>query len=198
KPAQRKKLEENRDKAYMSRDLAKIKCDLQVDVDFEKYKRVEPDRTKLHDVFSRLEFASLMQEYLPEAPPIPRDYRTATSAGEIRSFVSGEGPIAIWFEPMTADGFDELMAASLSVKVGESLIVPIAKSMGGSEEMQRELRKLLESDRLLVTHDAKLQMRRLAANGWPVPKRFADTMIMSYVINPGLPSHELGNIARDR
>src|SRR5256885_9302509 len=32
KPAQRKKLEESRDKAYMSRELAKLKCDLEVNV----------------------------------------------------------------------------------------------------------------------------------------------------------------------
>src|SRR3984893_16496111 len=95
KPAQRKKLEENRDKAYMSRDLARLKCDLEIDIDFETLKRVEPDRAKLHDVFSRLEFASLMQEYLPEAPPIPRDYQAATSAEEIRSFVAGDAPVAI-------------------------------------------------------------------------------------------------------
>ena len=198
KPAQRKKLEEHRDKAFMSRDLARIKCDLEVNIDFEKYKRVEPDRAKLHDVFSRLEFASLMQEYLPEAPPIPRDYRAATSAEDVRTFVGEDGPIAIWLEPTTADGFDELMAASLSIKPAESLIVPLAKSLGGKEEMTRELRKLLESDRLFVAHDAKLQIRRLSANRWPVPKRWTDTMIISYVINPGLPSHELGNIARDR
>src|SRR3989440_2342099 len=54
KPAQRKKLEEHRDKAYVSRDLARIKCDLEVNVDFEALKRQEPDRAKLHDVFSRL------------------------------------------------------------------------------------------------------------------------------------------------
>src|SRR5207253_8883866 len=47
-------------------------------------------------------------------------------------------------------------------------------------------------------HDAKIQSRRLRANGWPVPKHCDDVMIMSYVINPGLPSHALGNIARDR
>src|SRR5438874_9947542 len=58
--------------------------------------------------------------------------------------------------------FRSLMAGSLSVRVGESLIVPIAKSMGGSEEMQRELRKLLESDRLLRSeeHTSELQSRR--------------------------------------
>ncbi|PYQ51760.1 MAG: DNA polymerase I [Acidobacteria bacterium] len=198
KPAQRKKLEEHRDKAFMSRDLAKIKCDLEVNVDFERYKRVEPDRAKLHDVFSRLEFASLMQEYLPEAPPIPRDYRTATTPEDVRACATGDVPIAIWFEPTTADGFDDLLAASLSSKPADSLIVPISKPLGGNENMTRELRKLLESDRQFVAHDAKLQIRRLTAIGWPVPKRWADTMIMSYVINPGLPSHELGNIARDR
>jgi DNA polymerase-1 len=198
KPAQRKKLEENRDKAYMSRELAKIKCDLDVNIDFQSFKRVEPDRAKLHDVFSRLEFASLMQEYLPEAPAVPRDYRVATSAEDIRTFVGKDAAVAIWLEPTTPEGFDELLGASLSVKPAESLIVPIARAVGGTEELTTELRSLLQSDRSFIAHDAKLQTRRLSANSWPVPRRFIDTMIMSYVLNPGLPSHELANVARDR
>ena len=206
KPAQRKKLEEHRDKAFMSRELARIKCDLGVDADFEKYKRREPDRPKLHDVFSRLEFASLMQEYLPEAPPVERDYRVAASADEIWSAaVSAAGeaassppggrdargpagedagaPMSIWLEPD--------LGISISVKPNESLIVPIG-------EFDDAVKQLLSQDRLFVAHDAKLQQRRLAALGWPVPRRWADTMIMSYVINPGLPSHEFANVARDR
>ena len=198
KPAQRKKLEEHRDKAFMSRDLATIKCDLEIKVDFDSLKRGEPDRAKLHDVFSRLEFASLMQEYLPEAPPVARDYRIAEDAEDIRTFVAGDAPVAIWLEPTTPDQFDEPLAASISVKPTESLVIPIARDVGGTKELTGELRRLLESDRLFITHDAKLQMRRLSANRWPVPKRFEDTMIMSYVINPGLPSHELANVARDR
>src|SRR5436309_8665502 len=79
KPAQRKKLEEHRDKAFMSRELARIKCDLDYAIELDTLKRQEPDRTKLHDVFSRLEFASLMQEYLPEAPPVEREINAATS-----------------------------------------------------------------------------------------------------------------------
>jgi DNA polymerase-1 len=197
KPAQRKKLEEARDKAFMSRDLAKIKCDLEVAIDFETLKIQEPDRPKLHDVFSRLEFASLMQEFLPQAPPVEREYRVAKSADEIREF-AGDSAIAIWFESATPDGFDSLIAATLSRKPAESLIVPIAKDLGGNEDLSSALKTLLESGRVFVAHDIKLQLRRLAANGWPVPRRFADTMIMSYVINPGLPSHSLGNVARDR
>jgi len=184
KPAQRKKLEEHRDKAFMSRELAKIKCDLPVNVDLERYKLQEPDRTKLHDVFSRLEFASLMQEYLPEAPPVPRDYRMATSAEDIRDFTAGDASLAIWV--------DEL-GVSLSKRSGESLVIDV-----NSDAIKDAMHALLASDRLFVAHDAKSASRSLAARGWPSPRRWADTMIMSYVINPGLPSHALGNVARDR
>jgi DNA polymerase-1 len=199
KPAQRKKLEEHRDKAFMSRDLARIKCDIGVDdIDFAKLKRHEPDRAKLHDVFSRLEFASLMQEYMPEAPPVERDYRIATSADDLRELAANDEPIALWVEPLTPEGFDAPMAIALSTKPADALIVPVAESYGGNAELTAALRSLLESKRQFVAHDAKLQMRRLEANGWPVPTRFADTMILSYVLNPGLPSHAFGNISRDR
>src|SRR3954454_18952645 len=198
KPAQRKKLEENRDKAFISRDLARIKCDLPTEnIDFEALKRQEPDRAKLHDVFSRLEFASLMQEFLPEAPPVEVDYRIAGSADDIRDFVGDATEVAIWFESTTPEGHDELFAASLSVKQAASLIVPIAGSLGGTLELRDALQTLLRSDRLFVAHDIKLQLRRLASNGWPLPARFSDTMIMSYVNNPGLPSHAFSNVARD-
>jgi DNA polymerase-1 len=198
KPAQRKKLEEHRDKAFMSRDLAKIKCDLEIDLDFDTLKRRDPDRPKLHDVFSRLEFASLMQEFLPEAPPVERDYRIAAGVDDIDDFVREASEIAIWVESKTPDKLDELLAISLSLKSAESLIVPVAESVGGTPEMSDALKRILASDRAFIAHDSKLQSRRLAANGWRVPARWADTMIMSYVINPGLPSHELGNVARDR
>src|SRR5947209_7554640 len=199
KPAQRKKLEENRDKAFLSRDLARIKCDLDVtNIDFKALERAEPDRPKLHDVFSRLEFASLMQEYLPEAPPTVRDLRVALTADEVREFVSGTDPLAIWFESNTAESFDEIIAVSLAKRSNEALVVPLAPSVAGNPEFATVLREALQSDRVFVAHDSKEQMRRLAANGWPVPRNWADTMIMSYVINPGLPSHAFGNVARDR
>jgi DNA polymerase I len=191
KPAMRKKLEENRDKAFLSRELARIKCDLDLDIDFETLKRTEPDRPKLHEAFSKLEFASLMQEFLPQAPPAQKDFRIAASADEVRELVK-DGPVAVWVEPKTIDGFDEPMAVSLSVSANESLLVP------ADGELAEALKELFASDREFITYDAKAQSRRLRAAGWPVPARWTDVMLMSYVINPGLPSHALGNIARDR
>ena len=192
RPAQRKSLEDNREKAYMSRDLARIRCDLTVDVDFKALERAEPDRARLHDVFSRLEFASLMQEFLPEAPPVQRDYRIASDPEELEAAVAGVDDVAVWFESKTAESFDELLAVAITRQAGEALVVPTGDAFDAA------LRRLLESGRTFVAHDAKLQIRRLRANGWPVPERWADTMLMSYVINPGLPSHSFGNVVRDR
>lgn len=198
KAAQRKALEDNKDKAYLSKDLARIKCDLDLDIDFETLKRTDPDRPKLHDIFSRLEFASLMQEYLPEAPPVEKEVRIAASAEEVRALAGRNEPIALWLEPETPEGFDAPIAASLSTRPSESLLVPIAKEYGGTDELHDALRELFAADRVFVTYDAKAQTRRLHAIGWPVPSRWEDVMLMSYVINPGLPSHALPNIARDR
>jgi DNA polymerase-1 len=192
KPAMRKKLEEHRDKAFLSRELARIKCDLSLDIDFESLKRRDPDRAKLHDIFSRLEFASLMQEYLPEAPRAPREFRIAASAEEVREYVKGADSIAVWVEPQTIEGFDAPLAVSVTVNPAESLIVP------NEDEFVSALQELFDSGRTFITYDAKAQERRLRAGSLPVPKRWSDVMLMSYVINPGLPSHALPNIARDR
>jgi DNA polymerase-1 len=198
KAAQRAKLEEHREKAYLSRDLARIKCDLDLDTDFEALKRTEPDRARLHDVFSRLEFASLMQEFLPEAPTVPTDYRIAANAEDVRGYVQGDQPVSIWLEPATLEGFDAPMAAAISVRPSESLLIPLASDLGGTAELKDALGELLSTSREFVTYDAKAQSRRLRAAGLPVPSRWSDVMLMSYVINPGLPSHALGNIVRDR
>src|SRR5258708_7799440 len=104
KPAQRKKLEEHPDKAFISREMARVKCDLSVEsIDFEKLKRQQPDRPKFHDGFSLVQFASLMQEFLPQAPPVEREYRIAASAGEVRDFVAAATEVAVWLESVTAD-----------------------------------------------------------------------------------------------
>lgn len=198
KAAQRKALEENRDKAYLSRDLARIKCDLALDVDFDALHLQEPDRAKLHDLFSRLEFASLMQEYLPESPRAETEYAIATTADDVRGVAAGSEPISLWAEPQTADGFDAPMAVVLSPRASTSLIVPLANEYGGNDEVRTALSELLATGRTIVTYDAKAQQRRLRAAGLPVPGSWSDVMLMSYVINPGLPSHSLANIARDR
>ena len=61
----------------------------------------------------------LMQEFLPEPPPVDRDIQSATKGADVDDFVRDASEVAVWFESQTPDGFDELMAVSLSVKPAE-------------------------------------------------------------------------------
>jgi DNA polymerase-1 len=198
KASHRKALETYRDQAMLSRELARIKCDLTVDVDFAALRLEEPDRARLHDVFSRLEFTSLMQEYLPEQPRRERSYRTAATAEDILSLLEGEGTIAVHAEPRTPDGYDAPIAVSLSSASSESVVVFLTRGAANEALLRDALSTLLTSDRRFVAHDVKAQARRLRAGSFPVPVRFDDAMIMSYVLNPGLPSHAFANLVRDR
>jgi DNA polymerase-1 len=198
KASHRKALETHREQAMLSRELARIKCDLTVDVDFAALRLEEPDRARLHDVFSRLEFTSLMQEYLPDQPPKKRSYRTAQTPAEVLSMLEGGETIALHAEPRTPDGFDAPIAVSLSSRPSESVVVFLTRGAANEASLREALATVLTSDRRFVAHDVKAQSRRLRAGAIPVPARFDDAMIMSYVLNPGLPSHAFGNLVRDR
>lgn len=198
KPSHRKALETYKEQALVSKELARIHCDLNIDVSVDQLTLTTPDRAKLHDLFKRLEFQSLMQEYLPEAAPIVTNYRVVAGADQLAVFLEGDDPIAFHLEGENSDGAGRPLAASLSRKRGEAVVVPVSLNLGGTPALTAVLEKLLASNRLLISHDLKLQLRILGLAGWPASSRFDDTMIMSYVLNPGLQSHTLEHVVRER
>ncbi|HEU5163855.1 MAG TPA: 5'-3' exonuclease H3TH domain-containing protein, partial [Thermoanaerobaculia bacterium] len=169
KPSQKKALVENREAAYLSRELVQIKCDLPVEVDFEALQLRQPDKAKLHDLFARLEFHSLLQEVLPQEPEAAREYRRIESAGELATWLASAGnrPIAFHLEP-DASGRG-LEAATFSAAPGSAIVVPIAGRHGVSPELTAAVRALLASDRALIAHDVKAELRKLMAAGWDLP-----------------------------
>ena len=59
KPGTKKKLEENKDNAFLSKELATINCKVPMDFDFNKAKFEKPDFDKLRELFVELEFKNL-------------------------------------------------------------------------------------------------------------------------------------------
>ena len=193
KAAQRTKLETHRDQAFLSRELAQIKCDLNIDIGLDELTRKPPDRAKLHELFSRLEFTSLMQEYLPEAPAVEKHYRLIESEKELKDFLRGLGSeISVHLEPQAPESHDAPAAVALTSKQHEAAVTAVTPKTGAM------ISSHLASGARVIAHDIKAQLRRMLAAGWKLPEKIGDTMIISYVLNPGLPSHSLENIARDR
>lgn len=70
KDSLRNKLTENKENAFLSKELATIKCDVPIDINFEEAKFTPPDFNKLFRLFEELEFKSfpnkLKKIYLSE------------------------------------------------------------------------------------------------------------------------------------
>ncbi len=60
----KKKLEENKENAFLSKELATIQCSVPIEFDFDKAKFEKPDFDKLREVFIELEFKNLFTRLL--------------------------------------------------------------------------------------------------------------------------------------
>ncbi|MEJ2104720.1 MAG: DNA polymerase I [Ignavibacteriaceae bacterium] len=64
KAGTKKKLEENKENAFLSKELATIYCEVPMEFDFEKAKFEKPNFDKLRDLFIELEFKNLFNRLL--------------------------------------------------------------------------------------------------------------------------------------
>lgn len=78
RPAEQKKLTENREAAYLSRDLAQIVTDLEVPLDLEKARSNNFNPRAVEALFRELEFRSLM----PRLLSLVESYSNVTTTGD--------------------------------------------------------------------------------------------------------------------
>ncbi|MDR1737183.1 MAG: DNA polymerase I [Oscillospiraceae bacterium] len=77
----KEKVESGREKAYLSRKLAEIDCNVPFDFSPEDCLRKPPDAAALRPLFQKLEFQKMLARWLPESAP--------QSAGNLSMFDSG-------------------------------------------------------------------------------------------------------------
>jgi DNA polymerase-1 len=83
KPAQKKKLEEGREKAYLSQKLSRIVTDLEFDFDLQNARTNKLRPRNVEPLFRKLEFRSLMKrlETVMEILGVPRDMTKGSQMG---------------------------------------------------------------------------------------------------------------------
>jgi DNA polymerase-1 len=73
----------HRDDALRSRELVTIRCDVPLDIDFESLRYRGAARERCYELFSRLAFRTLVNEYAPTVDTIQKDYALVTTAAEL-------------------------------------------------------------------------------------------------------------------
>eukprot|EP01022_Parablepharisma_sp_SALTPOND_P025956 TRINITY_DN6131_c0_g1_i1.p1 TRINITY_DN6131_c0_g1~~TRINITY_DN6131_c0_g1_i1.p1 ORF type:complete len:849 (-),score=363.43 TRINITY_DN6131_c0_g1_i1:177-2723(-) len=196
------------DDARMSWNLARLAIDAPVKFIPEAFAIEPPDPEVLTPVLAQLEFSSLMKQFAPEAKKGEGDYRLVTEPGELKKMIDQavkKGRVSIDTETTSIDPMlAELVGFSLCCKSGEAVYVPVGHQLPeGEKQMARaEALKLLKplcANQAVakVGQNLKYDHIVLSRAGAPLNNIAFDTMVASYLLNPGKTSHGLAAIAAE-
>ena len=180
RPKLREKLKAGKDSAYLSYDLATIRCE--APIDFEpKDAIVQPyNRPELYQLFQRLEFVRLIDKY--------------GLRGAEMELPKPEKHVASLLKVDHLPGSGEIIAVSLA---GDGS-VGIAWSEGVTVVTPMEafsICTLLTEATGLILHDAKSSMHSLDSLGIPTGKVIFDTALAAYDLNPSQSDYPISKLA---
>lgn len=184
----------------MSLDLARIRSDKPIEIDYEECRTREPDWDELLDIFRYLEFGSLVKMIPPRTLDVP--VRIIADSGDIRGFKEGvEGSIVI-NSYLTNPVQHEPVGIGLS-SVSEDVWFLYSGSNSYDrkaliETLMSETRDIFESPEIAkISHDIKKEYIILKRHGIKMKGMVYDTMIASYLLNPNKSSHSLNETTLD-
>lgn len=210
---ERQKLEAHSEQAMMSRQLAKIKCDLPLEKDWNDLRLGETDLGDLIGLYRELEFKKLLQELEGEKDTIGatisrRGYQLVTTIEDLESVASLIGDsrqiaisVVTWGDvPCGSD----LLGLALAWGPEKACYIPLAQ-ISESGPTQPDLSSVLE--RLApvlndpgtpkVAHNSKLTWIALKRAGVELSGMQFDTMLAAYVLNPGRRAQNIEVVARE-
>jgi len=212
----RESLRDNADLIRQSRELARIRTDLDVPLELEEIRTKPPDRSAAYEIFRELEFSALTREYADAAQARPAmaeeslDYRVIQTRSDldnlIRTLFDAEN-VALAVADSTPAGtgeqecFSELEATrgiSFSTKPGTSAYVDLQKFKGGPEAFLPPLREVLSNGLIEKSvHDLKRAVGLLEKFGIKLEGVKDDTFLAAYLIDPNRSKYELNDLARE-
>ena len=181
RPKLREKLETGKDSAYMSYDLATIRCE--APIDFEpKDALVQPyNRPALYELFQKLEFVKLIDKYglrgaeVELAKVAPK--KQAQSLPRVDAMPADVDTCAVY---MAEDG-----SLAMAWDAGVCVLTPMEAQMGGIDLVGKDL----------ILHDSKTSMHRFDDMGLAFGKCVSDTALAAYDLNPSQTDYPVSKLA---
>ena len=212
KPKQREALTTHRADALQSRELVTIHTDVPIDIEFESLKYRGASRERCYELFSKLAFRSLVNEYAPTADTIAKDYALVTTTGQLDALIDElrrAGEFALRLIP---DQPFPMRAAIVGIAVstadrqaryiplghesadtsGDLLAAASAPAQLSERDALPRLKPLLEDETVRkIGHDLKFDIEMLARRGITMRGLHFDSMLASYLLDATRPGHPL-------
>ncbi len=216
-------LRANLQQLSLSRELATIRCDVELDVGADELVPGEADNERLRELYQRLELKNLLRQ-LPggnnggdagDADAAAAASPTSAVATDYETVLSEESFVR-WLDKLERSevfAFDtettslsymdaELVGVSFAVTEHEAAYVPVAHDYPGApDQLSRErvlqgLKPLLESAaRPKIGHHIKYDAHILANYDVALAGMAFDTMLESYVLNSTATRHDMDSVA---
>jgi len=201
----REKIRENAEIALLSKQLATVKTDVEMEPDFDDFRFSMKITPELEEIFGELEFKSLLgtlRNRLPDHVTRSFEYRVLRSSPEIEAFleqVRKHRILALDTETSSVDSMlCRLVGISMSCKPNEAVYIPVGHDTdvsGGQIDLD-DLRSLaapvfLSPKIKKCGHNIKYDIKVLMRAGFELNGVEFDTMLASYLLNPDKSSHGL-------
>lgn len=199
----------------LSKALATIKCDVDLDIHLTDLVPHEPDHKALREYFSEYEFRTWVDELKDESggedaealEPAPViDYECVTEMSTLKAWIKklkSAGTFAFDTETTSINYMQaHLVGFSFAVEAGDAAYVPVGHDYAGApaqlglEETLAALKPLLEDPSLTkVGQNLKYDMSVLARYGVQILGPIYDSMLESYVLNSVATRHNMDALA---
>ncbi len=213
KSKMKERLAENKEEAFLSRELIRLKYDAKVPEELAAYTFQEKDEDKLQDLFKRLGFKSMVKEE-KQAKPVPTSgfhlVQTPEALSALVQKLSDAQLVVIDTETTSLDILDaSLVGISLCVDLETAYYIPTGhRSKNGdlqdgqlAESLVIEsLRPILQSKSLpKLGHNIKYDYSILKKScGIRMQGPLFDSMVAAYLIEPGRRSLKLDELCLER
>ncbi len=215
----RKKLVEGRQSAFLSLELVILRLDVIVDRKLEEFAPAPPMTNEMIGLCEELDFKSLIdvlkrewqieeKPAAPKRPPSARKdiiVRTPEELSGLLRIIEHEPLISIEVETTSQEAMEaEMVAVALSFTDGAAWYIPVGHVGPGSEgqltaaQTLQALRPVLNAPApAKAGQDLKFQWVVLKNHGIELNGMVFDTMVASYLLDPGKQTHSLDRMASE-
>jgi DNA polymerase-1 len=205
----RESLEQNRDTVLLSKELVTIDNHVPLDLDLAAMETQSPDLEACRELFTELEFTSMLKELAPSTTadvveliqePTQEQAAAFYAAARQHGFalaLDAIEPIAEEAEegvPQTLSLLDAVEAAEKKTRSSVGVCADPATAL--CLPLTPELRALIQDAAVpKVMHDSKLALHVLSGLDVDLRGDVADTMLLSYALNPTHATQSLPDVA---
>ena len=201
------KLQNGKDSAYLSYDLATIRCNAPIE-NFTPERNLvcEPKRRALYELFTRLEFQKLIDKYGLRGAALEAEEEETAQADD--RFAASHTVLTVTLpeqaEPLfsgaivalAADAAADCVFAAPQSEAKDTTAYVLRRDMLG-EDYVPLLRRLFDRKVPKLAHDCKPLMRRLLQMGIDADGFVFDTAVAAYLLDATRGKYELSQLAQD-